>query len=229
MNRPSQSRHVRPLDGPYAASAVNRSIPPRVRPLGVPRSPRRRFVPPGAVRAAQVCLLARIIFVVGLVLLAGSATVPTALNVPGYGHFVLPGSSTWSAAAIWVVAGGVFEGALVLRLGRLRAGSRRVILLVEGLVIAATGLYTAAGLKIALVPLVSAIAAMVLLRLDHVRHSFDRARAARRVLWQEIPATLFDGYSLPDPTATKEIQRIGYRVGVDSDRGRAAASEMSRA
>jgi hypothetical protein len=176
-----------------------------------------------------VCLLSRIIFVVGLVLLAGSATIPTALYVPGYGHFVLPGSSTWSAAAVWVVAGAVFEGALVLRLGRLRAGSRRVILLVEGLVIAATGLYTAAGLKVALVPLVIAIAGMVLLRLDHVRHSFARARAARRVLWQEIPASLFDGYALPDPTATKEIQRIGYRVGVDSERARAAASEMSRA
>lgn len=186
-------------------------------------------MPPAAVRVAQVFLLARITVVVGLVLLAASATVPTALDVPGFGHFVLPGSPTWSAAAIWVVAGAVFEGALVLRLGRLRAGSRRVILLVEGLVIAASGLYTAAGLKVALMPLVSAIAAMILLRLDHVRHSFERARVARRVLLQEIPATLFDGYAIPDPTATKEIQRIGYRVGVDSDRGRAAASEMSRA
>ena len=186
-------------------------------------------MPPAAVRVAQVFLLARISFVVGLVLLAGSATVPTALYVRGFGHLVLPGSSTWSAAAIWVLAGAIFEGALVLRLGRLRAGSRRVVLLVESLVIAASGLYTAAGLKIALVPLVTAIAAMILLRLDHVRHSFARARAARRVLWQEIPATLFDGYSIPDPTATKEIQRIGYRVGVDSDRGRTPASEMSRA
>jgi hypothetical protein len=209
---------------------VNRSIPPTARPLGVPRSPRRKFVPPASVRVAQLCLLVRITVVVGLVLLAGAATVPTVLTVPGHGHLVLPGSSTWSAAAVWVVAAAVFEGALVLRLGRLRAGSRRVILLVEGLVIAASGLYIAAGLKIALVPLVSAIAAMVLLRLDHVRHSFDRARAARRVVWQEIPATLYDGYALPDPSAAKEIQRIGYRVGVDSERGRASAgSEMSRA
>ncbi len=63
-----------------------------------------------------------------------------------------PGASTWSAAALWVVAAAVFEGALVLRLGRLRGGSRRVILLVEGIVIAASGLYIAAGLKVALVP-----------------------------------------------------------------------------
>ena len=180
-------------------------------------------------RVAQLCLLARITFGVGLVLLAGSAAVPTSLTIPGYGHVVLPGASTWSAAALWVVAAGVFEGALVLRLGRLRTGSRGVILLVEGIVIAASGLYTAAGLKVALVPLVSAIAAIVLLRLDHVRHSFDRARAERRVVWQEIPATLFNGYALPDPTASKEIQRIGYRVGIDSERARSGSSEMSRA
>ncbi len=195
----------------------------------MPRAPRRRFVPPAAVRIAQVCLLARILFAVVLVALAGSATVPTALAIPGVGHFVLPGASTWSAAALWVVAAAVFEGALVLRLGRLRAGSRRVILLVEGLVIAASGMYTAAGLKIALVPLVSAIAAIALLRLDHVRHSFNRARSERRVLLQEIPTTLFDGYALPEPAAVKEIQRIGYRVGVDSERARSGASEMSRA
>jgi hypothetical protein len=211
---------------------VNRSTAPAIRPLGVPRAPRRRFVPPAAVRVAQVCLLARIVFGVGLVLLAGSATIPTAFTIPGVGHLVLPGASTWSAAALWVVAAAVFEGALVLRLGRLRTGSRRVILLVEGIVIAASGLYTAAGLKIAVVPLVIAIATMALLRLDHVRHTFDRARAERRVLWQEIPATLFNGYALPDPTAAKEVQRIGYRVGVgvgvDGDRARGAA-EMSRA
>ncbi len=179
-------------------------------------------------RVAQLCLLFRITFGVGLVLLAGSSAVPTGLAVPGVGHLVLPGAATWSGAALWVIAAAVFEGALVLRLGRLRAGSRRVILLVEGMVIAASGLYTAAGLKIALVPLVSAIAAMVLLRLDRVRHSFNRARAERRVVWQDIPATLFDGYALPDPTASKEIQRIGYRVGIDPERARAGSSEMSR-
>ncbi|HSP65000.1 MAG TPA: hypothetical protein VLO10_02310 [Candidatus Deferrimicrobium sp.] len=208
---------------------MNTSIQPPIRPLGVPRAPRRRFVPPAAVRIAQVCLLARIMFVVGLVLLAGSATVPNAFTIPGVGRFVLPGASTWSSAALWVVAAAVFEGALVLRLGRLRAGSRRVILLVEGLVIAASGMYTAAGLKIALMPLVSAIAAMALLRLDHVRHSFDRARAERRVRFQDIPATLFNGYALPEPTAVKEVQRIGYRVAVESERRRSGASEMSRA
>ncbi len=212
----------------YAATAVNTSIPPAVRPLGVPRAPRRRFVASAAVRVAQVSLAVRIVFGVGMVASAGTAVIPTSLSIPGFGHLVLPGASTWSAAALWVVAAAVFEGALVLRLGRLRTGSRRVILLVEGLVIAASGLYTAAGLKIALVPLVSAIAAMALLRLDHVRHSFERARAERRVLWQEIPATLFNGYALPDPTAVKEIQRIGYRVGVEAQR-RGSASEMSRA
>ena len=127
------------------------------------------------------------------------------------------------------MAAAAFEGALVCRLGRLRVGSRRVILLVESIVIAASGLYTAAGLKVALVPLVAAIAGMALLRLDHVRHSFNRARAERRVMWQEIPATLFNGYALADPTATKEIQRIGYRVGVNSVAARAGASEMSKA
>ncbi len=181
-----------------------------------------------AVRVAQLCLLVRIVFGVGLVLVAGSASIPTSFTIPGVGHLVLPGASTWSSAALWVVAAAVFEGALVLRLGRLRTGSRRVILLVEGMVIAASGLYTAAGLKVALVPLVSAIAAMALLRLDHVRHSFERARAERRVVWQEIPATLFSGYALPEPTAVKEVQRIGYRVG-DAERSRSAVSEMSRA
>lgn len=184
---------------------------------------------PAAVRVAQLCLLVRINSVVGLVLLAGSAAVPTDLAVPGGHHVFLPGASTWSAASLWVLAAAVFEGALVLRLSRLRGGSRRVILLVEGLAIAASGLYTAAGLKVALVPLVSAIAAMALLRLDHVRHSFDRARAERRVVWQEIPTTLFSGYALPDPTAVKEVQRIGYRVGIDSERALTGASEMSRA
>ncbi len=185
-------------------------------------------MPPAAVRIAQACLMARIASAVVLVIAASSATIPTAFTVPGVGRFVLPGAPTWSSAAVWVVFAAIFEGALVLRLGRLRAGSRRVILLVESLVIAASGLYTAAGLKVALLPLVSAIAAMVLLRLDHVRHSFERARAERRVLWQEIPATLFDGYALPDPTAVKEVQRIGYRVAVESERAR-AGSEMSRA
>lgn len=215
-----------PASATYAAGAVNTTTT-AVRPLGVPRAPRRRFVPPAAVRFAQVCLLVRLSFVVGLVAFAGTVAAPTAFTIPDVGRLVLPGASTWHAAALWVVAGAIFEGALVLRLGRLRAGSRRVILLVEGLVIATSGLYTAAGVKLALVPLVSAIAAMVLLRLDHVRHSFNRARAERRVLWQEIPATLFDGYALPDPTAVKEIQRIGYRVGVDGERAR-ARSEMSR-
>jgi hypothetical protein len=180
------------------------------------------------VRFAQLCLLFRIVFVVGLVLIAPSGPIPTGLTVPGFGHLTLPGTATWSALALWMVAGSAFEGALVLRLGRLRTGSRRVILLVECIVIAASGLYTAAGLKIALVPLVSAIAVVVLLRLDHVRHSFNRAQAQRRVQWQIIPGVLFNGYALPDPLAVKEIQRIGYRVGIDCERSETRASEMSR-
>ena len=175
-----------------------------------------------------MCLCLRIAAGLGLVLVAGTTTIPTDLAVPGFGHIGLPGAATWSAASAWVLAGGAFEAALVLRLGQLGGGSRRVILLVESAVMAASGLYVAAGLKVALVPMVAAIAALVLLRLDHVRHSFDRARAQRRVLWQTIPASLFEGYALPDPTAVKEIQRIGYRVAIDGARAR-ERSEMSRA
>lgn len=181
-------------------------------------------------RVAQACLLFRIAFVVGLVLIAPSAAIPTGLTVPGFGQFTLPGAATWTALGAWVLAAGVFEGALVLRLGRLRGGSRRVIMLVESLVIAASGLYTAAGLKIALVAMVTAIAAAVLLRLDHVRHSFDRAGAERRVLRQPVSAVLFSGYAPDDPLEPKEIQRIGYRVGIESQRTEAGVpSEMSRA
>ena len=194
----------------------------------MPRSPRRLFFPPAAVRVAQLCLLFRIAVVVALVLVVPTSPMPTDLNVPGYGHFVLPGATTWNALAVWVVAAGVLEGALVLRLGRLRGGSRRVILLVESLVIAASGLYTAAGLKIALVAMVAAIAAAVLLRLDHVRHSFDRAGAERRVLRRSIDSVLYSGYAPDDPLQPKEIQRIGYRVEIDSQRAEAGASEMSR-
>lgn len=225
------ARHIPATVGtharPYAATAVNRLTQLSQRPLGVPRSPRRLFIPPAAVRVAQLCLLFRIAVVVGLVIAAPSATVPTDLNIPGFGHLILPGAATWSALAAWVVAAGVFEGALVLRLGRLRGGSRRVILLVESMVIAASGLYTAAGLKVALVPMVGAIAAAVLLRLDHVRHSFDRAGAERRVLSRSITSVLYSGYAPEDPVAPKEIQRIGYRVEIESGRSEAGVSEMS--
>jgi hypothetical protein len=208
---------------------VNRSNLPPFRPLGIPRPPRRRFVPPAAVRIAQLCLLFRIVFVVGMVLIAPSASIPTNLTLPGLGHLTLPGPATWVSLAGWVVAGGVFEGALALRLGWLRTGSRRVILSMESLVIVAGGLYTAAGLKTALVPMVVAIAAVVMLRLDHVRHCFARATAQRRVLWQTIPGVLYDGYTPRDPLAGREIQRIGYRVGIDSARADVGATEMSRA
>jgi hypothetical protein len=195
----------------------------------MPRQPRRRFVPPAAVRVAQLCILFRIVLVVGVVLIAPSGPIPTSLTVAGLGTFSLPGPATWVSLGGWVVAAGVFEGALALRLGLLRTGSRRVILFMESAVIVASGVYTAAGLKAALVPLVVAITAVVVLRLDHVRHSFARARAQRRVVWQTIPGVLYDGYTPPDPLAEKEIQRIGYRVGVDSARVEVGAPEMSRA
>ncbi|MGH7723525.1 MAG: hypothetical protein ACRENL_11980 [Candidatus Dormibacteria bacterium] len=207
---------------------MKRSHPPTSRPIGVPRLPRRRFLAPTAVRVAQLCLLFRIAFVVVLVLAAPTLSIPTNLVIPGVGQLTLPGAATWSALAVWVVAAAIFEGALVLRLGRLRIGSRRVILLVESMMIAASGLYIAAGLRVALVALVSAITATVLLRLDHVRRCFERAQAERRVLQLTIPAVLFEGYAPGDPLAPKEIQRIGYRVGVDSERVAAAFSEMSR-
>jgi hypothetical protein len=228
VHRPSHSRHAGPRARLYAATAVNRSSPVSQRPLGVPRSPRRLFIPPAAVRVAQLCLLLRIVVVMALVIAAPSATIPTDLTIPGFGHLILPGAATWSALAAWVVAAGVLEGALVLRLGRLRGGSRRVILLVESMVIAASGLYVAAGLKIALVAMVSAIAAAVLLRLDHVRHSFDRAGAERRVLRRPIESVLYSGYTPDDPLAAKEIQRIGYRVELESKRAAADVPEMSR-
>jgi hypothetical protein len=208
---------------------VNRSNLPTFRLLGTPRPPRRRFIPPAAVRIAQLCILFRVVFVVGMVLVAPSASIPTNLVLPGLGHLTLPGPATWVSLGGWIVAGGVFEGALALRLGWLRTGSRRVIVFMETLVIVAAGLYTAAGLKTALVPLVVAIAAVVMLRLDHVRHSFDRATAQRRVVWQTIPGVLYDGYTPPDPLAEKEIQRIGYRLGVDTARADVAATEMFRA
>lgn len=208
---------------------MNSSHPTAVRPLGAPRPPRHQFVPPAAVRIAQVCLVTRIAFLMGLLFTVGVAEAPTILVLPGHGHIALPDGATWSALALWILAAAVFEAALVLRIGRLRAGSRSVILLVESTVIAMSGLYTAAGLKIALVPLVWAIAAVVLLRLDHVRHSFERARAERRIMWQTIPAVLYEGYGGPAVADVgHEVQRIGYRAGIDCELIAAGRSEMSR-
>ncbi len=185
-------------------------------------------MPPAAVRAAQFCLVARVLLVVAIVFSADLAHAPGSVVVPQLGHVILPDGATWSAMAPWIFAAAVFEIVLVTRLGRLQTGSRHGILLVESVVIVLSGLYTAAGLEAALLPLVLAIAAVVLLRLDHVRHSFNRARAERRILWQKIPAVLYEGYSPPEPTAAKEVQRIGYRVGVDGTRVEKGASEMSR-
>ncbi len=206
------------------------SPPTAFRPLGTPRLPRRPFLPPVAVRAAQLCLVARIGLVVSLMLSAALNEAPTSVMLPGYGRLALPDGGTWRGLLPWLVAAAVLEAGMVLRLGRLRAGSRRAILFVESLVIAMSGLYTAAGVKVALVPLVSAIAAVVLLRLDHVRHSFNRAGAERRVLRQTIPAVLYEGYALRDlAEASNEVQSIGYRVGVDGGRAAPRGSQRSSA
>lgn len=229
MKLPSHARNERSAARPYAASAVQHSAPTAMRPLGMARLPRRRFTPPTAVRVAQFCLVTRIALVACVLLTVGLSTTAAEVNLLGFGRVTLPGSATWSALAVWVFAGAVFETVLVLRLGHLRTGSRRVILLVESLVITMSGLYAAAGLEIALVPLVGAIAAVVLLRLDHVRHSFDCASAQRRLLGRTVQAVLYDGYAPGDPTGVKHVQVIGYRVGVDCERLDAAGREMSRA
>lgn len=212
----------------YAPLVVNVSNLSNARSLGTPVQPRRRFVAPVEVGVAEALLLVRVVVGVGLVLLATTQPLPAGFTVPGAGYVALPGAATWNALAPWVVAGSVFEGALVMRLGGLRAGSRRVILMLEAIAIATSGAYAAAGLKVALVPLVAAITAVVLLRLDHVRHSFELAGVARRVRWQSVTGVLYNGYAPADPLAPIEVQRIGYRVGVDGPRPAPRAREMSR-
>lgn len=181
----------------------------------MPRAPRRRFVAPAAVRLAQVCLSARIGLVAGMLVAAGLSAPATALVIPGTGTITLPGGALWGALAGWVLLGSIFETALVLRLGTLRTGSRRVILLVESAVIAGTGMYAAAGLKPALIPMTVSIAAVILLRLDHVQHSFRKARAERRLVGRHIPTVLYNGYAFGDPTRAKLPQQVGYRMGID--------------
>lgn len=183
---------------------------------------------PAAVRLAQVCLAFRIAAVAGLLLAAGWTAPATSLTLPDAGTVRLPGGALWGALTLWVLAGSLCEVVLVMRLGRLRTGSRRVVLLVESAVIAGTGVYAAAGLKAALVPMTAAIAAVVLLRLDHVRHSFNRARAERRLVGRPIPAVLYSGYAFHDPEAGARAREVGYRVGVDGPDG-GGSPERSRA
>lgn len=207
---------------------VTRPVPTAFRPLGV-QPPRRRFIAPAAVRLAQVCLVARITSFAGLVLTAGINAPSSSLTLPGWHTVTLPGGALLNTLAGWVLAGSVFEAAMVLRLGTLRSGSRRLVLLVEAVVIAATGVYAAAGFKVALVPMVAAIAAIVLLRLDHVRHSFQRAHAERRLIGRDISSVVFDGYAFSDPGASKPAQEVGYRRDVDYPRRDDGDPEMSRA
>lgn len=191
-------------------------------------SPRRGFEPPAAVRAAQATLVARIAIVLVMVLTAGLVAAPVALDIPPSVHVVLPDGSTWRAIAVWVVTGSIFEATLTMRLGQLRGGSLRAILLVESLAIAGAGLYVAAGDKAALLPLVFSITTVVLLRLDHVRHSFDRAHAERSILSRPVRSSVFQGYAAVEPELVeRQIQGVGYRAGIDCEPVDAASSRSS--
>jgi hypothetical protein len=201
--------------GGNTLKAVNVAFPPQRRPLGAPSLPRRRFVAPAAVRLAQCALGVRIAFVGALVLAAGARAIPTRLALPGSVELTLPGAAAWRPLAAWIVVACLFETMLVLRLGTLRTGSRRLVVLVESVAIVVSGLYVAAGFDVALIPLVAAIASVVLLRLDHVRHSFNRAHAERRLIGRHVPSVLYSGYALPEPTAEKPAQYVGYRLGID--------------
>jgi hypothetical protein len=187
------------------------------------------IAPPAAVRLAQVCLVFRIAVVVGLMLTAGLTAPVTSLRLPASHTVLLPGGALWTALAAWVLAGSILETALVLRLGTLRTGSRCLVLLAESAVIVGTGMYAAAGVKTALVPLVASIAAVVLLRLDHVRHSFNRARAERRLVGHHVPSVLYSGYGFSDPATPRHRQEVAYRLGIDCPRGDEADLERSRA
>jgi hypothetical protein len=198
---------------------VNRSAPSSFRPLGVPRSPRRTFLAPAAVRLAQVCLVFRVAVVAGLLLTAGLTAPVTSLRLPASHTVLLPGGALWTALAVWVLAGSLLETVLVLRLGTLRTGSRRLILIAESAVIVGTGMYAAAGVKMAVVPLIASIAAVVLLRLDHVRHSFNRARAERRLVGHRIPSSLYSGYGFAETAVPAPHQQVGYRLGIDCPGG----------
>jgi hypothetical protein len=187
------------------------------------------FVAPTAVRLAQVCLVFRIAVVVGLMLLAGVTAPVTSLRLPASQTVLLPGGTLWAALAVWVLAGSMLETFLVLRLGTLRTGSRRLVLLAESAVIVGTGMYAAAGVKAALVPLVASIAAVVLLRLDHVRHSFNRAAAERRLVGRHVPSSLYTGYAFSEPSGPRHRQEVAYRLGIDCPSGDEDDTENSRA
>lgn len=184
---------------------------------------------PAAVHLAQVCLVFRIAVVVALMFAAGVNAPVTSLRLPASHTVLLPGGALWTALGAWVLIGSMLETFLVLRLGTLRTGSRRLILLVESVVIVGTGMYAAAGVSAALVPLVASIAAVVLLRLDHVRHSFNRARAERRLVGHRISSSLYTGYAFSEPAGPRHRQEVGYRLGIDCPSGDDGDAEISRA
>lgn len=188
------------------------------RALGTLPPPRRRFVAPAAVRVAQVTLLLRIAVVLGVVLTVSAATQPVII-VDGDHLVRLPSGATWAGLAPWVVAGSAFEGFLALRLGLLAVYSRRVVLLVEAAAIALSGMYVAAGQSGLLVVLVTSITTVVLLRLDHVRHSFAKAAFERRLTGHRVASSLYDGYRMPEPTAHRQRQPVGYHAGPQDPAG----------
>jgi hypothetical protein len=208
---------------------VNGSAPSSSRRLGVPRSPRRTFIAPAAVRLAQVCLVFRVAAVAGLLLTAGLSAPVSSLALPANHTVLLPGGALWTALAVWVLAGSLLETVLVLRLGTLRTGSRRLVLIAESAVIVGAGMYAAAGVKVALLPMIASIAAVVLLRLDHVRHSFNRARAERRLVGHRVPSSLYSGYGFSDAGGPTPRQQVGYRLGVDYAGGDEDDPEMRTA
>ena len=181
------------------------------RALGSAPPPLQRFVAPLAVRLAQLTLLARIGIVVGILLAANGVAQPVVV-IDGTHVIALPSGATWAALSPYLVAGSVLEGVLAMRLGVLGSYSRRLVLLVEALVIALSGLYVAAGESGMLVVMVGSIATVVLLRLAHVRHSFAKAAHERWLMGRRVTNHVYTGYEMPDPTAVRVPQGIGYRA-----------------
>jgi hypothetical protein len=184
--------------------------------IGSPPVPRRDLVPPAAVRFAQAALALRIGAVLALLVVGGRSAGLHTVEVSPTFDLTLPDAATWLSLAPWVVIASIVEVALVVGLGRLGSVCRRLVLVAESAVIAGCVLYAAAGNRAALAILVPAIAAVELLRVDSVRHSFNRAAAARRLVALQLEPVLYDGYEMPEVTAVKGRQLIGYRAWDDA-------------
>ncbi len=173
-------------------------------------------MPPAAVRLAQVALGLRIGAVLGLLMLGGRSIGFNSVEVSPSFNVTLPDATAWLALAPWIVAASIVEVVLVMGLGRLSNVCRRLVLVAESAVIASCVLYAAAGNRAALVVVVPAIAAVELLRVGSVRHSFNRAAAARQLIARKLDPVLFDGYGMPDLSAVKGRQLVGYRTWDES-------------